>query len=71
MRRISQLLALLFLLAAAVAVPASGALAQSSGGSASAEADFDNDGFADLAVGVPGENGNAGAVNVLYGAGAV
>jgi len=32
-------------------------------------ADFNNDGLADLAVGVPGENGSAGAVNVLYGAG--
>jgi hypothetical protein len=32
-------------------------------------ADFDNDGFADLAVGVPGENDFAGAVNVLYGTG--
>ncbi len=34
-------------------------------------ADFNNDGFADLAVGVAGENlgaiGNGGAVNVLYG----
>jgi hypothetical protein len=30
-------------------------------------ADFNHDGFADLAVGVPGENGAAGAVNVLYG----
>jgi hypothetical protein len=30
-------------------------------------ADFNNDGFADLAVGVPGENDFAGAVNVLYG----
>jgi hypothetical protein len=36
------------------------------------QADFDNDGFADLAVGVPGESvgsaTGAGAVNVLYGA---
>jgi len=31
--------------------------------------DFDNDGFADLAVGVPGENDSAGAINVLYGTG--
>ena len=30
-------------------------------------ADFNHDGFIDLAVGVPGENGFAGAVNVLYG----
>jgi hypothetical protein len=32
-------------------------------------ADFNNDGFADLAIGVPGENESAGAVNVLYGTG--
>jgi len=32
-------------------------------------ADFNHDGVADLAVGVLGENGAAGAVNVLYGAG--
>jgi hypothetical protein len=31
-------------------------------------ADFNNDGFADLAVGAPGENDIAGVVNVLYGA---
>src|SRR5262245_10507992 len=30
-------------------------------------ADFNHDGFADLAVGVPGENNSAGAVNVIYG----
>jgi hypothetical protein len=30
-------------------------------------ADFNHDGFVDLAIGVPGENGFAGAVNVLYG----
>jgi hypothetical protein len=39
---------------------------------ASVRADFDNDGFADLAVGVSSEDvgaiGDAGAVNVLYGA---
>jgi serine protease len=38
---------------------------------ARAVADFDNDGFADLAIGAPGENSgstpNAGAVNILYG----
>ena len=36
--------------------------------------DFDGDGFADLAIGVPGEDvgaiGNAGAVNVVYGSSA-
>jgi hypothetical protein len=40
-------------------------------GAASVQADFNNDGFADLAVGVPfedvGGQANAGAVNVLYG----
>lgn len=40
-------------------------------GSALASGDFDADGFADLAAGVPGENvfaiSNGGAVNVLYG----
>ena len=30
-------------------------------------ADFNGDGFDDLAVGVPGENGGRGAVNVIYG----
>ena len=75
MRRIT-ILALLLLLAGALAVPATGALAQPSGAAAataaaSAGADFDNDGFADLAVGVPGESidsiAGAGEVNVLYG----
>lgn len=40
---------------------------------AATRCDFDNDGFADLALGVPGENvgsiANAGAVNVIYGSG--
>src|SRR6185369_11647957 len=40
-------------------------------GSALAARDFDGDGFADLAIGVPGEDVgaavDAGAVNVLYG----
>ncbi len=40
-------------------------------GAAVSVADFDDDGFADLAVGAPGENlgsaNDAGAVNVLYG----
>ena len=29
--------------------------------------DFNGDGFADLAVGIPGEDSNAGAVQILYG----
>jgi hypothetical protein len=33
----------------------------------SLQADFDNDGADDLAIGVPGENAGSGAVNVLYG----
>jgi hypothetical protein len=71
MRR-TTLPALLLLLVAALAVPATGAVAQPSqaaSAAASAGADFDNDGFADLAVGVPGENDFSGAVNVLYGSG--
>ena len=63
----------MFLLAA-VAAGASPALAQSAPSAAAlsgsnAGGDFDNDGFADLAVGVPGENNSAGAINVLYGTG--
>ena len=41
-------------------------------GAALAAGDFDNDGFADLAVGAPDESGSlsaVGAVNVLYGTG--
>jgi hypothetical protein len=72
MRR-ATLLVLLLLLAALI-IPAGTALAQPGGSAstaaaASAASDFDNDGFADLAVGVPGENDFAGAVNVLYGSG--
>ena len=71
MRR-SALLVLLVLLAAWPVV--SPALAQSAPSAAAlsgsnAGGDFDNDGFADLAVGVPGENNSAGAINVLYGTG--
>jgi len=36
-------------------------------GSSLSSGDFNGDGKDDLAIGVPGENGRAGAVNVLYG----
>lgn len=36
-------------------------------GSALAAGDFNGDGFADLAIGTPGEDNGQGAVNVLYG----
>ena len=36
-------------------------------GEALAAGDFNNDGFEDLAIGVPGEDVGAGAVNVIYG----
>jgi hypothetical protein len=36
-------------------------------GSAFASGDFDGDGYQDLAIGVPGENSKAGAVQVIYG----
>lgn len=39
-------------------------------GSALAAGDFDNDGFDDLAVGVPGEDGAEGIVQLLYGSSA-
>ena len=60
MRR-TALMALLVLLAAM----ASPVFAESN--PSDVAADFNNDGSVDLAVGVPGENGFAGAVNVLYG----
>ena len=37
-------------------------------GSALSAADFDGDGFVDLAVGVPGEDNNQGVVHAIYGA---
>ena len=73
MRRLSMVLVLA--LAAAV-WPAVGAAAHAgtaaSVAAGSLEADFNNDGFADLAIGVPFEDigavEGAGAVNLLYGA---
>jgi hypothetical protein len=57
----------LFLLAVASVSPA---VAQPTAANPSdVAADFNGDGVADLAVGVPGENDIAGAVNILYGAG--
>ena len=38
-------------------------------GLALAAGDFDGNGFDDLAVGVPGEDGNEGVVNLIYGSG--
>ena len=71
MRRLAVVLVLLL---AGTVWPAAGGLADRSTAIQAAEglqADFNNDGFADLAVGVFGENlaaaGNGGAVNVLYG----
>jgi hypothetical protein len=72
MRRIT----VLFILALAAAIcPAASAQAHTgqaaSGAAASVRADFDNDGVADLAIGIPFEDigsiADAGAVNVLYG----
>jgi hypothetical protein len=73
MRRLSMVLVLA--LAAAVWPAVSAAAHAGTAASAAAgslEADFNNDGFADLAVGAPFEDvgaiEGAGAVNVLYGA---
>jgi FG-GAP repeat protein len=73
MKRVWRLSALVVLLVAGLWLAPTGtltapAVAQATGG---LQADFDNDGFADLAVGVPLEDvqgrDGAGAVNVLYG----
>ena len=73
MHRTALAIGLLLFVAAATVSPA---VAQPTAASPSdVAADFDNDGVADLAIGVPGEtvgapqNEIAGAVNVLYGAG--
>jgi hypothetical protein len=69
MRRI--LVVLVFVLAAASWPAASGRVHSSAvtraAAAGSLEADFNNDGFADLAVGAPFEGVAGGAVNVLYG----
>jgi hypothetical protein len=69
MRR-TALVALLVLLAA-LASPALAQVASSAAALSGSDvgADFNNDGFADLAIGVPGEDVRAGAVNVVYGTG--
>jgi FG-GAP repeat len=73
MRRLPVVLVLIL---AATAWPATSGLAHSlaatpAAAAGSLQADFNNDGFADLAVGVPHEDvgtiADAGAVNVLYG----
>jgi FG-GAP repeat len=52
--------------------PVVGPDASPDGSTVGAKADFNGDGFGDLAIGVPGENvgsaSNAGGVNVIYGA---
>src|SRR5512132_2219539 len=69
MRRTALIVSLLLLVAAATTV--SPVMAQPTASAPSdVAADFNHDGFADLAVGVPGENDIAGAVSVLYGASA-
>jgi FG-GAP repeat len=66
MRR--TVLIVLFLLLVGATAMVSPASAQPTGENpGDVAADFNNDGVADLAVGVPGENDIAGAVNVLYG----
>jgi hypothetical protein len=75
MRRITLLVLLLLL--AAVAIPAGPGLARTSQSAGTqpnvgTQADFNQDGFADLAIGAPGEDVGtvelAGVVNVIYGA---
>jgi hypothetical protein len=73
MRRVILMPALVLVAGVWPAVPAAAHSATAAQATAAigVQADFNNDGFADLAVGVPGEDvGNipdAGAVNVLYG----
>jgi len=73
MRQIVLMLALVLVAGVWLAVPAAAhsAAAPEVTAAIGVQADFNNDGFADLAVGVPGEDvgsiPDAGAVNVLYG----
>ena len=65
MRRTALVIGLFLLAVAAMVSPA---VAQPTTGNPSdVAADFNRDGVADLAVGVPGENVITGAVDVLYG----
>src|SRR3954451_4022032 len=70
MRTKAVVLASLVLVGASFTVPRAEAAAAAEHGT-EVSADFNNDGFADVALGVPGENvgaiADAGAVNVLYG----
>jgi hypothetical protein len=74
MRRVALVVILVLVgsLWPAVHALASGATAVQATPAGSLQADFNNDGAEDLAVGVPGETANgvqlAGVVNVLYGA---
>jgi FG-GAP repeat len=75
MRRITVMLALILVAGVWPAAPAVGHAATAAQPTATGvQADFNNDGAADLAVGVPGEDvgsiSDAGAVNVLYGSAA-
>ena len=70
MRRAAFLVAVMVAALVAAASPASGA-AKPSRVEGAEQVDFNGDGFADLAVGAPGEAvgavAGAGALNVLYG----
>ena len=70
MRRIAVLAALALALLVAAAVPGFGGQRAAAAPARAALVDFNGDGFDDLAVGAPGENTAAGAVNVLYGSAA-
>jgi hypothetical protein len=69
MMRRTTLVVAFVLLVAAMATASPAAAQPAAGNPTDVAADFNHDGFADLAVGVPGENDIHGAVNILYGAG--